>query len=77
MKKLGGKRVAIIDDRTAYGQGLADEVEKAVKASGGTVIAREYTNDRATDFTAILTSIKGKNPDVVFFGGMDPQGRRW
>ena len=74
VKKLGGKRVAIIDDRSAYGQGLADEVEKAVKATGGAVVAREYTNDRATDFTAILTSIKGKNPDLVFFGGMDPQG---
>jgi len=74
VKKMGGKRVAIIDDRTAYGQGLADEVEKAVKASGGELVAREYTSDKATDFSAILTSIKGKNPDVLFFGGMDPQG---
>ncbi|MHB8914554.1 MAG: branched-chain amino acid ABC transporter substrate-binding protein [Thiobacillus sp.] len=71
--KLGAKKIAIIDDRTAYGQGLADEVEKAVKAAGGEVIAREYTSDRATDFMAILTSIKGKAPDLVFFGGMDPQ----
>ena len=72
--KLGAKRVAIIDDRTAYGQGLADEVEKAVKSAGGEVVAREYTSDRSTDFMAILTSIKGKAPDLVFFGGMDPQG---
>ena len=71
---MGAKAVAIIDDRTAYGQGLADEFEKAFKAGGGHVVAREYTNDRATDFTAILTSIKGKAPDLVFFGGMDPQG---
>lgn len=71
--KLGAKKIAIIDDRTAYGQGLADEVEKAVKAAGGEVVAREYTTDRATDFMAILTSIKGKAPDLVFFGGMDPQ----
>ena len=71
--KLGAKRIAIIDDRTAYGQGLADEVEKAVKAAGGEVVAREYTSDRSTDFMAILTSIKGKSPDLVFFGGMDPQ----
>jgi branched-chain amino acid transport system substrate-binding protein len=71
--KLGARRIAIIDDRTAYGQGLADEVEKAVKAAGGEVVAREYTSDRATDFMAILTSIKGKTPDLVFFGGMDPQ----
>lgn len=68
-----GKRVAIIDDRSAYGQGLADEVEKAAKAAGAEVVAREYTSDKATDFTAILTAIKGKSPDVIFFGGMDPQ----
>lgn len=73
VKKMG-KKIAIIDDRTAYGQGLADEVEKAVKASGGTIVGREYTTDKSTDFLSILTSLKGKQPDVVFFGGMDPQG---
>ncbi len=72
--KMGAKKIAVIDDRTAYGQGLADEFEKAAKAAGGEIVAREFTNDRATDFTAILTSIKGKAPDLVFFGGMDPQG---
>ena len=72
--KMAAKKIAIIDDRTAYGQGLADEFEKAAKAAGGEVVAHEFTNDRATDFTAILTSIKGKAPDLVFFGGMDPQG---
>jgi branched-chain amino acid transport system substrate-binding protein len=71
--RLGAKKVAIIDDRTAYGQGLADQVVLAVKAAGGEVVAREYTSDHATDFMAILTSIKGKSPDLVFFGGMDPQ----
>ncbi len=74
VNKVGAKKVAIIDDRTAYGQGLADEFEKAAKAAGATVVAREYTSDKATDFAAILTSIKGKSPDLVFFGGMDPQG---
>ena len=69
-----GKRVAVVDDRTAYGQGLIDEVVKAVKASGAEVVGREYTTDKSTDFTAILTSIKSKRPDVVVFGGMDPQG---
>ncbi len=73
VKKMGATRVAIIDDRTAYGQGLADEVAKAVKASGGEVVAHEFTTDRSTDFLAILTSIKGKKPDVLFFGGMYPQ----
>ncbi len=74
VKTLGGKSVAIIDDRTAYGQGLADEVAAAVKAAGGSVVAREFTTDKSTDFMAILTAIKGKKPDVIFFGGMDPQG---
>jgi branched-chain amino acid transport system substrate-binding protein len=69
--QLKGKSIAIIDDRTAYGQGVADEFEKAVKASNGKVVGREFTNDKATDFTAILTTLKGKKPDVVFFGGMD------
>jgi branched-chain amino acid transport system substrate-binding protein len=68
-----GKRVAVVDDRTAYGQGLIDEVVKAVQASGAEVVGREYTTDKSTDFTAILTSIKSKRPDVVVFGGMDPQ----
>jgi branched-chain amino acid transport system substrate-binding protein len=71
VKELKGKSIAVIDDRTAYGQGVADEFEKGVKASGGKVVGREFTNDKATDFTAILTSLKAKKPDVVFFGGMD------
>lgn len=74
IKVLAGKKVAVIDDRTAYGQGLADEFVKAIEANGGQVITREYTTDKAVDFTAVLTSIKGKQPDLLFFGGMDPQG---
>ncbi|MEY2777657.1 MAG: putative high-affinity branched-chain amino acid transporter substrate binding protein LivK [Pseudomonadota bacterium] len=74
MTDLKGKSIAVIDDRTAYGQGVADEFAKGVQSAGGKVIAREYTNDKATDFTAILTSLKGKKPDIVFFGGMDAVG---
>lgn len=69
-----GKTVAIIDDRTAYGQGLADEVEKAVKAAGGKVTSREFTTNQATDFLAILTKIKAQKPDVIVYTGMDAQG---
>jgi branched-chain amino acid transport system substrate-binding protein len=71
VKDLKGKSIAVIDDRTAYGQGVADEFEKGVKGAGGKIVGREFTNDKATDFTAILTSLKAKKPDVVFFGGMD------
>jgi branched-chain amino acid transport system substrate-binding protein len=70
----GVKTVAIIDDRTAYGQGLADEFRKSAEAAGLKVVANEYTNDKATDFKAILTKIKSKKADLVFFGGMDAQG---
>ena len=71
VKELKGKSIAVIDDRTAYGQGVAEEFEKAVKASGGSIAERQFTTDKATDFTAILTAVKAKKPDVVFFGGMD------
>ncbi len=71
VETLKAKNVAVIDDRTAYGQGVADEFEKAVAAAGGKIVGREFTNDKATDFNAILTTLKGKKPDVVFFGGMD------
>jgi branched-chain amino acid transport system substrate-binding protein len=68
---LKGKAIAVIDDRTAYGQGVAEEFSKAVEAAGGKLVAKEFTTDKATDFNSILTTIKGKKPDVVFFGGMD------
>jgi len=71
VKELKGKSIAVIDDRTAYGQGVAQEFSKAVEAAGGKVVAKEFTTDKATDFNAILTTIKGKGADVVFFGGMD------
>lgn len=71
VKELKGKAIAVIDDRTAYGQGVAEEFTKAVTAAGGTLVAKEFTTDKATDFNSILTNIKGKNADVVFFGGMD------
>jgi branched-chain amino acid transport system substrate-binding protein len=71
VQTLKGKSIAVIDDRTAYGQGVAEEFTKAAEASGAKVVAKEFTTDKATDFNAILTTIKGKKPDVVFFGGMD------
>jgi branched-chain amino acid transport system substrate-binding protein len=71
VEQLKAKSIAVIDDRTAYGQGVADEFEKGVTAKGGKVVDRQFTSDKATDFTAILTAIKAKKPDVVFFGGMD------
>ncbi|SFC31244.1 branched-chain amino acid ABC transporter substrate-binding protein [Massilia yuzhufengensis] len=68
---LKARNIAIIDDRTTYGQGVATEFAKGVKAPGVTVVAKEFTSATATDYTAILTKIRGKKPDLIFFGGMD------
>ena len=73
-KNLAAKKIAVIDDRTAYGQGLADEFIKTALANGAQIVAHEYTNDKAMDFTAVLTAVKGKKPDLLFYGGMDAQG---
>lgn len=67
------KKVAVVDDRSAYGQGLADAFAEAAKGLGVEVVGREFTTDKATDFMAILTRLKGRQPDAVFYGGMDPQ----
>ncbi|QWE12170.1 branched-chain amino acid ABC transporter substrate-binding protein [Polynucleobacter sp. AP-Titi-500A-B4] len=74
VKTLKAKTVAIIDDSTQYGKGLADEFEKTVKAAGLKVVTREASNNKATDFKAILTKIKGSKPDVIMYGGMDATG---
>jgi branched-chain amino acid transport system substrate-binding protein len=68
------KVVAVIDDATAYGQGLADEVAKTLEAAGIKVLAREKGTDKTTDWKAVLTKIKGEKPDAVFYGGMDATG---
>lgn len=74
VKNLGAKKIAVIDDRTAYGQGLADEFIKAAEAAGAQIVAHEYTSDKSVDFTAVLTAVKGKQPELLFYGGMDAQG---
>jgi branched-chain amino acid transport system substrate-binding protein len=73
-KTLNVKSVAVVDDSTAYGQGLANEFEKTAKALGLKVLSHDATNDKAVDFRAILTKIKGENPDAIMYGGMDATG---
>ena len=70
VQKMNARRVAVIDDRTAYGQGLVTEFSKGLRDQGATVVAREFTHDKASDFNAILTKIRAAKPDLVFFGGM-------
>lgn len=73
-RTLKVRTVAIVDDATAYGQGLANEFEKRAKADGLSVVSHDASNDKATDFRAILTKIKGAHPDVIMYGGLDATG---
>jgi branched-chain amino acid transport system substrate-binding protein len=68
------KLVAVVDDATAYGEGLANEVEKTLKAANVKVLPREKGTDKTTDWKAVLTKLRGRNPDAVFYGGMDATG---
>jgi branched-chain amino acid transport system substrate-binding protein len=67
---MKARRVAVVDDRTAYGQGLVTEFARSLQQQGGSVVAKEFTHDKATDFSAIITRIRSTKPDLVFFGGM-------
>jgi len=73
-KNLKLKNVGVIDDRTAFGQGIAAEFTRQAKAQGVTVAGQEFTTDKSTDFSAILTRLKAKKVDAIFFGGYAPQG---
>ncbi len=73
VRTLRAQKIAIIDDRTAFGQGLADEFARGVRSAGGgaAIVSRQFTHDKAVDLSAILTQIRAKKPDVIFYGGMD------
>ena len=71
VRPLGGRTVAVIDDRTAYGINVADAFAAAASAAGATVVAREYTSDKPGDYSSILANIKQRNVDTIYFGGMD------
>ncbi|WP_054061021.1 MULTISPECIES: branched-chain amino acid ABC transporter substrate-binding protein [Pseudomonas] len=73
LETLKARRIAVIDDRTAFGQGLADQFVKSIEANGGSVVSREYVDDKTVDFSAVLTTVRSKNPDLIFFGGVDAQ----
>lgn len=72
-KNFKGKKVVIADDKTAYGKGLADEMEKAFKAAGGSVTARETVNPGEKDYTAFVTKLKSLSPDAFYYGGYHPE----
>lgn len=72
-QKLGVKKIAIIDDQTTYGQGLADQFNKKFKALGGEVVSHSGITQGEKDFTPLLTKIKSQKPELIFFGGIYPE----
>lgn len=73
VKTLKAKRIVVIDDQTSFGAGLANQFVKGVQANGGAVIDHQYVTDKTVDFSGVLTEIKSKRPDLVFFGGIDAE----
>jgi branched-chain amino acid transport system substrate-binding protein len=71
--KLGFKKVAILHDSTSYAKGLADEANALLKKQGGEVVFFDALTPKESDYTAILTKLKGANPDVVLFTGYYPE----
>ncbi|HEX5867050.1 MAG TPA: branched-chain amino acid ABC transporter substrate-binding protein [Beijerinckiaceae bacterium] len=68
--KFKGKKVAIIDDKTPYGKGLADETRKAMNGKGLKETMSESVNTGEKDYSALVSKIKQANVDVVYFGGL-------
>ena len=68
-KNFRGKNIAIINDKTTYGKGLADEVKKALNADGVTEKLDESYNQGDKDFTALVSKLKLNAIDIVFDGG--------
>jgi len=64
------KLVAVVDDASAYGEGIANEVEKTLKAANVKVLPREKGTNKTNDWKAVLTKLRGRNPDAVFYGGI-------
>ena len=73
-KRLGFKKIFVIDDNETYGKGLADVFDASFRKLGGTVLGHEHVTKNQQDFKALLTKVKSQNPDAVFFGGNTSTG---
>jgi branched-chain amino acid transport system substrate-binding protein len=73
-EKFAGKRIAVIHDKTTYGQGLAEETRKAINAKGLKEVMFEGVNKDDKDFTALVSKLKAANPDLVYWGGLHDTG---
>lgn len=74
VKNLKGKKVAIVHDKTTYGQGLADETRKAMRAAGVNDVLYEGVNTGEKDFSALVSKIKAAGADIVYWGGLHTEG---
>jgi branched-chain amino acid transport system substrate-binding protein len=70
----GYKRIVVLSDFSSYAVGLADSTVAAIKARGGNVVAYDKIRADSQNFTPVLTNIKGKNPDAIFFAGYYTDG---
>ena len=73
-KNYAGKKVAVVHDKTTYGQGLADETKKAMNAKGIKEVLYEGVNTGEKDFSALVSKIKAAGADLVYWGGLHTEG---
>jgi branched-chain amino acid transport system substrate-binding protein len=74
LKKFKGKKIAIVHDKTTYGQGLADETKKALAKGGMKEVLYEGVNVGEKDYSALVTKIKTSGADLVYWGGLHTEG---
>jgi branched-chain amino acid transport system substrate-binding protein len=73
-KNLKGKKVAVVHDKTTYGQGLADETRKAMNKAGVKEVLYEGVNTGEKDFSALITKMKNAGVEIVYWGGLHTEG---
>ena len=74
VKEKKAKNIVVLSDFSSYATGLADAVIAEVKKAGGNVVAYEKIKANSQNYTPVLTSIKAKNPDVIYFSGYYTDG---
>src|SRR6185503_7681620 len=74
IKNMKGKKVAIVHDKTTYGQGLADETKKGLNKGGVKEVLYEGINLGEKDYSALVSKIKASGADLVYWGGLHTEG---
>ncbi len=74
VKNMKGKKIAVVHDKTTYGQGLADETRKAMRAAGVNDVLYEGVNTGEKDFSALVSKLKAAGADLVYWGGLHTEG---